>query len=73
MRPSLRFLAVAVIGWAGIRAATLGMVKRDRLSAIQASTTSGTSQKRVASAYPQRADATIASGEPASARTSARA
>src|SRR5207253_5364454 len=26
MRPSLRFLAVAVIGWAGIRAATLGMV-----------------------------------------------
>ena len=24
MRPSLRFLALAVIGWAGIRAATLG-------------------------------------------------
>ena len=26
MRPSLRFLAMAVIGWAGLRAATLGMV-----------------------------------------------
>lgn len=26
MRPSLRFLAVAVFGWAGVRAATLGMV-----------------------------------------------
>jgi hypothetical protein len=26
VRPSLRFLAVAVVGWAGIRAATLGMV-----------------------------------------------
>jgi hypothetical protein len=24
MRPSLRFLAVAVVGWAGLRAATLG-------------------------------------------------
>lgn len=26
MRPSLRFLGIAVIGWAGIRAATLGMI-----------------------------------------------
>jgi hypothetical protein len=26
MRPSLRFLAIAVIGWAGVRAATLGMI-----------------------------------------------
>jgi len=26
VRPSLRFLAVAIIGWAGIRAATLGMI-----------------------------------------------
>ena len=26
MRPSLRFLAAAVVGWAGIRAATLGMI-----------------------------------------------
>jgi len=26
MRPSLRFLAIAVVGWAGLRATTLGMV-----------------------------------------------
>ena len=26
MRPSLRFLAVAVFGWAGLRAATLGVL-----------------------------------------------
>jgi hypothetical protein len=26
MRPSLRFLAIAVMGWAGVRAATLGMI-----------------------------------------------
>jgi hypothetical protein len=26
MRPSLRFLAVAVVGWAGVRAATLGII-----------------------------------------------
>ena len=26
MRPSLRFLAVAVFGWAGLRAATLGAI-----------------------------------------------
>ncbi len=31
MRPSLRFLAVAIIGWAGIRAATLGMIPGARL------------------------------------------
>ena len=26
MRPSLRFLGVAVVGWAGVRAATLGVI-----------------------------------------------
>jgi hypothetical protein len=26
MRPSLRFLALAVVGWAGFRAASLGMI-----------------------------------------------
>ena len=30
MRPSLRFLALAIVGWAGVRVATLGMVARRR-------------------------------------------
>ena len=35
MRPSLRFLAVAIIGWAGIRAATLGMIPGAQLFAVK--------------------------------------
>lgn len=35
MRPSLRFLAVAVIGWAGLRAATLGMIPGAKLLAVK--------------------------------------
>lgn len=34
MRPSLRFLAVAMIGWAGIRAATLGMIPGAQLFTV---------------------------------------
>ena len=35
MRPSLRFLAIAVIGWAGVRAATLGSVPGAELFKLQ--------------------------------------
>ena len=35
MRPSLRFLAVAIIGWAGIRAATLGIIPGTQLFAAK--------------------------------------
>ena len=35
MRPSLRFLAMAVVGWAGIRAATLGMIPGAQLFAAK--------------------------------------
>lgn len=31
MRPSLRFLALAVVGWAGVRAATMGVIPGARL------------------------------------------
>ena len=37
MRPSLRFLAVAVIGWAGVRAATLGVLPGAELFQIDRS------------------------------------
>jgi hypothetical protein len=37
MRPSLRFLAVAVIGWAGFRAATLGLLPGAQLFQIERS------------------------------------
>jgi hypothetical protein len=37
MRPSLRFLAVAVIGWAGFRAATLGVLPGAELFQVQPS------------------------------------
>ena len=37
MRPSLRFLAVAVVGWAGVRAATLGVLPGTALFRIQRS------------------------------------
>ncbi|HKX91910.1 MAG TPA: hypothetical protein VJM15_05735 [Sphingomicrobium sp.] len=37
MRPSLRFLAVAVVGWVGIRAATLGMVPGAEVFSIRPS------------------------------------
>jgi hypothetical protein len=37
MRPSLRFLAVAIVGWAGIRAATLGMVPGAEVFSIRPS------------------------------------
>ena len=37
MRPSLRFLALAVIGWAGIRAATLGQLPGAELFRIERS------------------------------------
>lgn len=35
MRPSLRFLAVAIIGWAGVRAATLGALPGAELFKLQ--------------------------------------
>ena len=35
MRPSLRFLAVAVVGWAGIRAATLGALPGAELFKVE--------------------------------------
>lgn len=35
MRPSLRFLAVAVVGWAGVRAATLGVLPGAELFKVQ--------------------------------------
>jgi hypothetical protein len=37
MRPSLRFLALAVVGWAGIRAATLGQIPGASVSAAEPS------------------------------------
>jgi len=37
MRPSLRFLAIAVVGWAGVRAATLGMLPGAQLFRIERS------------------------------------
>jgi hypothetical protein len=35
MRPSLRFLAVAVVGWAGVRAATLGVLPGAELFRVE--------------------------------------
>ena len=37
MRPSLRFLALAVVGWAGVRAATLGRLPGAELFRIDRS------------------------------------
>ena len=37
MRPSLRFLAVAVVGWAGVRAATLGALPGAEMFRIERS------------------------------------
>jgi hypothetical protein len=35
MRPSLRFLAIAVVGWAGIRAATLGVIPGAQIFSVE--------------------------------------
>ena len=37
MRPSLRFLAVAVVGWAGVRAAALGVLPGAEMFSIERS------------------------------------
>ena len=37
MRPSLRFLALAVVGWAGVRAAALGVLPGTEMFSIQRS------------------------------------
>jgi len=60
MRPSLRFLAVAIIGWAGIRAATLGMIPGAQLFAVKS--TPAESRPVMATQFPE-----IAPIEPAPA------
>ena len=57
MRPSLRFLAVAIIGWAGIRAATLGMIPAAQLLAVKP--TSATSGQVMATQFPEEFGAVV--------------
>ena len=46
MRPSLRFLALAVVGWAGVRAATLGMLPGAELLQHRAERSEGAAADR---------------------------
>ena len=41
MRPSLRFLALAIIGWGGFRAATLGTLPGASVFAVEPSQAGG--------------------------------